>query len=106
MTLLWPRLMSNWTEVLWEWLKYVTKQEEDYAYTSLPHEPVESASKKDVSTTVPMTKPKTIYSVVSLSQWLPAALESADAADTLTQYEVEQTERSAYESFLQGYSLV
>ena len=98
--------MSNWTEVLWEWLKSVTKQEEDYAYTSLPQEPMDSASRTDVSTTVPITETQTIYSVVSLSQWLPAALESADAAGTLTPYEVEQTERSASESFLQGYSLV
>lgn len=97
--------MSNWTEVVWEWLKSVTKREEDYAYTTLPQKPTESGSRKDISTNGPISTPQTIYSVVSLSLWLPVAFESADAAGNLTPYEVEQTERAAYESFLQGYSL-
>ncbi|KAL3136323.1 hypothetical protein ABBQ38_005587 [Trebouxia sp. C0009 RCD-2024] len=97
--------MSNWTEVVWEWLKSTTKQEEDYAYITLAEKPPEPASRRDITTTVPVSTTQTIYSVVSLSQWLPAAFESANAANDLTPDEVEQTERSARESFLQGYSL-
>ncbi len=49
--------------------------------------------------------PVGICSAISLSQWLPDPLKSA-APEGLTAYEVEQTERSAFESFLQGYSLL
>ena len=45
-----------------------------------------------------------ICSAISLSQWLdgvkPAELQGQNA------YEAEQTERAAFESFIQGYSLL
>ena len=98
--------MSDWTEAVWEWLKSVLEQEENYAYTSLPETPDEAASRRDVNTTASNAAAPAIYSVVSLSQWLPAAFESAVVPDKLTPFEVEHTERSAFESFLQGYSLL
>lgn len=97
--------MSNWTEVVWEWLQSLLEQEDDFAYRSLPQKAPEPGSRADVSTTDPISTPQAIYSAVSLSQWLPAAFESADAANNTAPFEVEQTERSASESFLQGYSL-
>jgi len=46
-----------------------------------------------------------IFSAISLSQWLKNPVTRADV-DGLHAYEVEQAERSAFESFLQGYSLL
>lgn len=45
-----------------------------------------------------------ICSAISLSQWLDA-VQPADSYGQ-SAYEVEQTERAAFESFLQGYSLL
>jgi len=46
-----------------------------------------------------------ICSAISLSQWLQSPASCADV-NGLHAYEVEQAERSAFESFMQGYSLL
>lgn len=46
-----------------------------------------------------------ISSAISLSQWLNNPVTCADL-NGLHAYEVEQAERSAFESFMQGYSLL
>lgn len=98
--------MPNWTQLIWEWLPSLVVQQTEYA--SLPCEDIDPASRQN---TIANATPQQIHSAISLSHWLPAAFQSADAAngstahDGLTAYEVEQTERSARESFLQGYSL-
>lgn len=102
--------MSSWTEKLWEWLQSWIGQPYDCAYRSFLRE-LDLESSQDVDTAAATSLPQEIYSDISLSQWLPSAAQPADAADGLpaydglTAYEVEQTERSAFESFLQGYSL-
>ena len=101
--------MSSWTQIAWEWLQSLVEQHADYA--SLPCEEFDSSSRQQTGANAPPSSPQQIYSAISLSQWLPNASWSANAADDLTandgltEYEVEQTERSAFESFLQGYSL-
>ena len=101
--------MSSWTQIAWEWLQSLVGQHADYA--SVPHEEFDPSSRQKIVANAPPSSPQQICSAISLSQWLPTASQSADAADDLTafdgltEYEVEQTERSAFESFLQGYSL-
>lgn len=98
--------MPSWTPLIWEWLPSLVVQQMGYA--SLPCEDVDPASKQSTNANA---TPQQILSAISLSHWLPAALQSADAAnastahDGMTAYEAEQIERSAFESFLQGYSL-
>ena len=103
------RFMSDYTQILWEWLQSLIWQQTDYA--SLPHEEANPSSRQKPDADALPRSPQHICSALSLSQWLPATSQSADAADRLTAYdgltayEVELTERSAFESFLQGYSL-
>lgn len=98
--------MSSWTHPIWQWLQSLAGQQKEYA--SLPCEDTDPASRRN---TAADATPQQIHTAISLSHWLPAALQSADAAtdltalDGLTACEAEQIDRSACESFLQGYSL-
>ena len=49
--------------------------------------------------------PTAICSAISLSHWLPTS-DKCSGAEGLSAYEVEHAERSAFDSFLQGYSLI
>lgn len=96
--------MSNWTDVIWEWWQSLVGHQADYA--ELPQADNEAATSQATSVPPATTTPVELYSALSLSQWLSHTPKAADAADGWNAYEVEQAERSAFESFMQGYSLL
>jgi len=91
-----------WSLVDWLWSMASCNSEYGLQSPIPSPEHLHSTETETVSTSSEMPA---ISSAISLSQWLNNPVTCADV-NGLHAYEVEQAERSAFESFMQGYSLL
>ena len=87
-----------------DWLWSIASCSSEHGLLS-PIQSPEQLHSTETETVSNSSESPAICTAISLSQWLQNPVSCADV-NGLHAYEVEQAERSAFESFMQGYSLL